>query len=176
MGFGMEEEDYNVLNSMHAHTQAFTWNESAKMGIYAGLASGVATAVAYLGVKSIFAFGEAFPMIKGSIPAAVIVAPTFVLARGELSKEKYHYKKQKQELYSMVIAAILGTALTPTLSSFILKKKVGYLASAGYSLAPIVAIFLLNIMPSLRRPRPLNMASSEGLRNQKRGEGWGESY
>ena len=132
-----------AFRSMHAHTRAFTWNESAKMGIYAGLASGVATAVAYLGVKSIFAFGEAFPMINGSIPAAVIVAPTFVLARGELSKEKYNLRRKQQELYSMAIAAILGTALTPTLSSYMLKKKVGYLASAGYSLAPIVAMFLM---------------------------------
>ena len=143
MEFDTEEQEYDVHQSMHAHTDAFTWNESAKMGIYAGLASGVATAVAYLGVKSIFAFGDAFPMIKGSIPAAVIVAPTFVLAKAELSKEKYRLKRKQQELYSMAIAAILGTVLTPMLSSYMLKKKVGYLASASYSLAPIVAMFLM---------------------------------
>ena len=113
------------------------------MGIYAGLASGVATAVAYLGVKSIFAFGDAFPMIKGSVPAAILVAPTYMLAKGELSKEKHRLRSKQQELYSMAIAAILGTALTPTLSSYMLKKKVGYLASAGYSLAPIVTMFLM---------------------------------
>ncbi|QVL54951.1 MAG: hypothetical protein KFB95_06430 [Simkaniaceae bacterium] len=143
MEFDTEEQEYGVHDSIHARKETFSWNESAQMGIYAGLASGVATAVAYLGVKSIFAFGEAFPMINGSIPAAVIVAPTFVLARGELSKEKYNLRRKQQELYSMAIAAILGTALIPTLSSYMLKKKVGYLASAGYSLAPIVGMFLM---------------------------------
>lgn len=154
----MEEEAYyNVRQSMHARTKAFTWNESAQMGIYAGLASGVATAVAYLGVKSIFAFGDAFPMIKGSIPAAVIVAPTYMLAKAELSKERYRLNRKQQELYPMAIAAILGTALTPTLSSFMLKKKVGYLSSAGYSLAPIAGMFLMK-----------HAAGSENVSSRKR--------
>jgi hypothetical protein len=142
-GFDMQEQEYDVRQSMHAHTDAFTWNESAKMGICAGLASGVVSAVAYLGVKSIFAFGDAFPMVKGSVPAAILVAPAYMLAKGELSKEKHNLRKKQQKLYSMAIATILGAALTPKLSSYMLKKKVGYLASAGYSLAPIVAMFLM---------------------------------
>ena len=139
----MEEREQHFDSGMHKHLDAFSWNESAKMGIAAGVASGVVTAVAYFGVKSILAFGNAFPVIKGSIPAAVIMAPTFVLAKAELSKEKYRLRRKQQELYSMAIAAILGTALTPMLSSYMLKKKVGYLASASYSLAPIVAMFLM---------------------------------
>jgi len=149
------EEDFD--QSLHAHkvSDAFSWNESAKMGIYAGLASGVVTAVAYFGVKSILAFGNAFPVIKGSIPAAVIMAPTFALAHNVLSKDKYREKYRLQEkqrlLYSMVIAAALGTVLTPTLSSFMLKKKVGYIASAGYSLPPIAALFLMRAYTAHRR-------------------------
>ncbi|WP_316357441.1 hypothetical protein [Candidatus Neptunichlamydia sp. REUL1] len=151
---GVEEDHYvgNVMHmykghyvngSKHVRTDIFTWNESAKMGIYAGLASGVVSAVAYLGVKSIFAFGDTFPMVKGSVPTAILGAPTYMLAKGELSKEKYRLREKKQELYSVAIATILGAVLTPKLSSYMLKKKVGYLASAGYSLAPIVAMFLM---------------------------------
>ncbi len=126
------------------HGDALTWKESAKMGIYAGLASGIATAVAYFGIKSIYAFGEAFPMIKGSIPAAMIVAPTFVLAENKFNKKN----EEKQRLYSMLIAAAAGTLLTPILSSFILKKKVGYQVSALYSLSSIIGtLFLLKVKP-----------------------------
>lgn len=134
------------LSSTHA--DALTWKESAKMGIYAGLASGIATAVAYFGIKSIYAFGEAFPMIKGSIPAAMIVAPTFVLAENKFNKKN----EEKQRLYSMLIAAAAGTLLTPILSSFILKKKVGYQVSALYSLSSIIGtLFLLKVKPGDNR-------------------------
>ncbi len=125
------------------------WNESVKMGIYAGIASGVASgianAVVCLGMKSIFAFRNTFSIIKGSIPTAVILAPTFALAKEELNKKKYGLNEVNKELSSLAIAAILGAALTPTFSSFMVKKKVGYLASAGYSLAPILGRFFMNI-------------------------------
>jgi drug/metabolite transporter (DMT)-like permease len=142
----MEEREQRFDSGMHKHLDAFSWNESAKMGIAAGVASGVVTAVAYFGVKSILAFGNAFPVIKGSIPAAVIMAPTYALAHNLLSNKKHGLRKKQRNLYSMVIAAALGTVLTPTLSSFMLKKKVGYIASAGYSLAPIAALFLNKVL------------------------------
>jgi len=131
--------------SRHSRASSFSWSESATMGFYAGLKSGFDSALVYLAARSLRAFGKAFPDVKRSIPAVLIMAPTFALAEYALSKEEYGLSQKQKWLYPMLAAAALGTVLTPKLSSFMLKKRIGYLASAGYALAPIVGLSLRNV-------------------------------
>ncbi|MCB1109624.1 MAG: hypothetical protein KDK64_01465 [Chlamydiia bacterium] len=121
-------------------TAHFGWNETAEMGLAAGALTGVVAFVSYFALKTLHAFGDAVPIVKGTLPAVMVMAPTYVTTK---HFTKPYARRDKRWFFAPFVAAFFaGALLTPKVSSFVLANRISYKAAAGVSTSATLATFL----------------------------------
>lgn len=158
------EEDYNssfwdcIVNrdnrdlgneySWNKKTSDVQWDNAAAVSLGVGIATTIVAAVSYFAIKVIGAIHKNIPSTQGVYPAALIMAPTFVATKWAIEaydpwEQKLNGKKRIfAPLFAMLAA---GSLLTPMVSSFMLKNRVGYLSSMGISTAATVSNWLAHV-------------------------------
>lgn len=142
-----ERSDRNLETEYEWNTETsdVQWDNAAAVSLGVGVTTTFVAAVSYFAIKVIGAIHKNIPSTQGVYPAALIMATAFVGTKSAIDKydpEHQSFQDQKRILAPFVAMLAAGSLLTPMVSSFMLKNRVGYLSSMGISTAATVGNWL----------------------------------
>ena len=131
---GLDDEAPNLHEGpVKPESPKMDYSEMAKLSALAGLATALAS-ITFLGIQQL---SETYPILKGTIPTAAVggVSTGVTLYLVDKFGDKISKHDDTQALVAVSLAFFATTALTPTVSRYISKYRVGYLKAAGLTAA-----------------------------------------